>query len=119
MEIMFLLVCCDQFKVPGCLIRSAAKQQDDGGWPTALFRSTTDVNHPGSQPLTDVQIASLETSRSKLESRNRSHGMRAGDVQNFINETKRNPEVSTAQLDEIRREVGQLMQGQRVSFDFD
>ena len=45
--------------------------------------------------------------------------MRAGDVQNFINETKRNPEVSTAQLDEIRREVGQLMQGQRVSFDFD
>ena len=45
--------------------------------------------------------------------------MRAGDFQNFIIETKRNLEVSTAQLDEIRREVGQLVQGQRVSFDFD
>jgi len=40
-------------------------------------------------------------------------------VQNFVDEIKRHPEVSAALLDEIRKEVGQLMQGQRFSFDFD
>ena len=48
-----------------------------------------------------------------------SHGMTAADVQSFVDEIKRHPEVSTALLEEIRKEVGQLMQGQRFSFDFD
>ena len=45
--------------------------------------------------------------------------MTAADVQNFVDEIKRHPEVSAALLEEIRKEVGQLMQGQRFSFDFD
>ena len=45
--------------------------------------------------------------------------MTAADVQSFVDEIKRHPEVSTALLEEIRKEVGQLRQGQRFSFDFD
>ena len=46
--------------------------------------------------------------------------MTAADVQRFVDEIiNRPPEVSTALLEEIRKEVGQLMQGQRFSFDFD
>jgi len=45
--------------------------------------------------------------------------MTAADVQSFVDEIKRHHEVSTALLEEIRKEVGQLMQGQRFSFDFD
>tara|TARA_B100000482_G_C12437807_1_gene231715 strand:+ start:375 stop:512 length:138 start_codon:yes stop_codon:yes gene_type:complete len=45
--------------------------------------------------------------------------MTAADVQSFVDEIKRHPEVSTALLEEIRKEVRQLMQGQRFSFDFD
>ena len=78
-----------------------------------------DVNHPGSKPLTEDQIALLETFRSKVESRISSHGMTAADVQSFVDEIKRHPEVSTGLLEEIRKEVRQLMQGQRFSFDFD
>lgn len=48
-----------------------------------------------------------------------SHGMTAAGVQSFVDEIKRHPEVSTALLEEIRKELGQLMQGQRFSFDFD
>ena len=44
--------------------------------------------------------------------------MTAADVQNFLDEFKHHPEVSTALLEEIRGEVGKLIQGQRFSFDF-
>ena len=52
-------------------------------------------------------------------SRVTSHGLTAADVQTFVDEIKKHPEVSTALLQEIRGEVGMLMQGQRFSFDFD
>ena len=45
--------------------------------------------------------------------------MTAADVQTFVDVIKKHPEVSTALLEEIRGEVGKLMQGQRFSFDFD
>ena len=48
-----------------------------------------------------------------------SHGLTAADVQSFVDEIKKHPEVSGALLDQIRAEIGQLMQGQRFSFDFD
>ena len=54
-----------------------------------------------------------------MESRISSHGMTAADVQSFVDEIKRHPDVSTALLQEIRGEVSRLMQGQRFSFDFD
>ena len=65
-----------------------------------------DVTHPGSKPLSDDQKALLDAFRSKVESRITSHGLTAADVQTFL-------------LEEIRGEVGKLMQGQRFSFDFD
>ena len=39
-------------------------------------------------------------------------------MQTFLDELKHYLEVSTALLEEIRGEVGKLMQGQRFSFDF-
>jgi len=43
----------------------------------------------------------------------------AADVETFVDEIKKNPEMSKALLEEIRGEVGKLMQGQCFSFDFD
>ena len=78
-----------------------------------------DVTHPGSKPLSEDQSALLQRFCSKVESRISSHGMTAADVQSFVDEIKRHPDVSTALLQEIRSEVSRLMQGQRFSFDFD
>ena len=78
-----------------------------------------DVTHPGSKPLSDDQKALLEEFRNKVESRISSHGLTAADVQSFVDEIKKHPEVSAALLEEIRSEVNKLMQGQRFSFDFD
>ena len=82
-------------------------------------RNNMDVTHPGSKPLTEDQTALLRTFRRKVESRISSHGMTAADVQTFVDEIKRHPDVSTALLQELRSEVNRLMQGQRFSFDFD
>ena len=78
-----------------------------------------DVTHPGSKALSDDQKTLLEEFRNKVESRISSHGLTAADVQSFVDEIKKHPEVSAALLEEIRGEVGKLMQGQRFSFDFD
>ena len=78
-----------------------------------------DVTHPGSKALSDDQKTLLEEFRNKVESRISSHGLTAADVQSFVDEIKKHPEVSAALLEEIRSEVGKLMQGQRFSFDFD
>ena len=78
-----------------------------------------DITHPGSQPLNEDQKALLESFRSKVETRISSHGLTAADVQVFVDEIKKHPEVSAELLDEIRGEVAKLMQGQRFSFDFD
>ncbi|MDA0258683.1 MAG: hypothetical protein O2972_08360 [Cyanobacteria bacterium] len=78
-----------------------------------------EVTHPGSQPLNEDQKALLESFRNKVETRISSHGLTAADVQVFVDEIKKHPEVSAELLDEIRGEVAKLMQGQRFSFDFD
>ena len=78
-----------------------------------------EVTYPGSKPLSEDQKALLDAFRTKVESRITSHGLTAADVQTFVDEIKKHPEVSTALLEEIRGEVGKLMQGQRFSFDFD
>ena len=54
-----------------------------------------------------------------MNSRISSHGPTAADVQIFVDEIKKHPDVSVALLDAIRGEVATLMQGQRFSFDFD
>ena len=78
-----------------------------------------DVSHPGSKPLDADQQTLLETFRSKVDSRISSHGLTAADVQMFVDEIKKHPDVSVELLDAIRGEVANLMQGQRFSFDFD
>ena len=78
-----------------------------------------DVTHPGSKPLDADQQSLLETFRSKVESRISSHGLTAADVQMFVDEIKKHPDVSGPLLDAVRSEVTTLMQGQRFSFDFD
>ena len=78
-----------------------------------------DVPHPGSKPLDADQQSLLETFRSKVDSRISSHGLTAADVQMFVDEIKKHPDVSVELLDAIRGEVAKLMQGQRFSFDFD
>ena len=78
-----------------------------------------DVTHPGSKPLSEEQQELLESFRSKVDSRVTSHGLTAADVQSFVDEIKKHPDVSRDLLDAVRSEVAQLMQGQRFSFDFD
>lgn len=78
-----------------------------------------DVTHPGSQPLSEEQQELLQSFRSKVDARITSHGMTAADVQSFVDEIKKHPNVSRDLLDAVRSEVAQLMQGQRFSFDFD
>lgn len=78
-----------------------------------------DITHPGTQPLNDEQRTLLETFRSKVEAKITNHGLTAADVQGFVNEIKKHPEVSAVLLEEVRSEVNKLMQGQRFSFDFD
>lgn len=78
-----------------------------------------DVTHPGSQPLSEEQQELLQSFRSKVDSRISSHGLTAADVQSFVDEIKKHPDVSRDLLDAVRGEVGKLMQGQRFSFDFD
>ena len=78
-----------------------------------------DVTHPGSKPLSAEQQQLLQNFRSKVDSRITSHGLTAADVQSFVDEIKKHPEVSRDLLDAVRSEVAQLMQGQRFSFDFD
>ena len=78
-----------------------------------------DVTHPGSKPLSEEQQELLQSFRSKVDSRITSNGMTAADVQSFVDEIKKHPDVSRDLLDAVRSEVAQLMQGQRFSFDFD
>ena len=78
-----------------------------------------DVTHPGSKPLSEEQQELLQSFRSKVDSRVTSHGLTAADVQSFVDEIKKHPDVSRDLLDAVRSEVAQLMQGQRFSFDFD
>ena len=74
---------------------------------------------PCSRPLDADQLSLLETFRGKVDSRITNHGLTAADVQMFVDEIKKHPDVSVALLDAVRGEVATLMQGQRFSFDFD
>ena len=78
-----------------------------------------DLTHPGSKPHDADQLFFLETFRGKVDSRISSHGLTAADVQMFVDEIKKHPDVSVALLDATRGDVATLMQGQRFSFDFD
>jgi len=57
--------------------------------------------------------------RGRGDSRITNHGLTTADVQMFVDEIKKQPDVSVALLDAVRGEVAALIQGQRFSFDFD
>ena len=79
-----------------------------------------DGRHPSRfQATRRDQLCLLETFRGKVDSRVSSDGLTAADVQMFVDEIKKHPDVSVALLDAVRVEVATLMQGQRFSFDFD
>ena len=78
-----------------------------------------DVTHPSSKPLDADQLSPLETFRGKVDSKIINHGLTAADVQMFVDEIKKHPDISVALLDAVRGEVSILMHGQRFSFDFD
>ena len=69
--------------------------------------------------MNEDQQALLDSFRSKVDSRITTHGLTAADVQSFVDDIKKHPDVSVELLDSIRGEISQLMQGQRFSFDFD
>ena len=60
-----------------------------------------DVTHPGSKPLDADQQSLLESFRKKVDSRISSHGLTAADVQMFVDEIKKHPDVSVGLLDAI------------------
>ena len=78
-----------------------------------------DISHPSFKALNEEQQTLLSEFRSKVESRVTSQGLTSADVQSFVDEIKRHPEVSGALMDEIRSELARLTPGQRFSFDFD
>ena len=57
--------------------------------------------------------------RGRVDSRITNHGMTTADVQMFVDEIKKQPDVSVALLDAVRGEVATLIQSQQFSFDFD
>ena len=67
-----------------------------------------DVTHPGSKPVDADQLSLLETFRGKVDSRITNHGLTAADVQMFVDEIKKHPDVSVALLDSVRGEVPPL-----------
>ena len=78
-----------------------------------------DVTHTGPKRLDADQLSPLKTFRGKVDSRLTNHGLTAADVQMFVDEIKKHPDVSVALLDAVLGEVATLIQGQRFSFDFD
>ena len=57
--------------------------------------------------------------RGRVDSRITNHGLTTADVQMFVDEIKKQPDVSVALLDAVRGEVATLIQSQQFSFDFD
>ena len=82
-----------------------------------FLRWTTPILAPS--PLEADQLSLLETFRGKVDSRMTSHGLTAADVQMFVDDFNKHPDVSVALLDAVCGEVATLMQGRRFSFDFD
>ena len=68
-----------------------------------------DVTHPGTNPLDADQLSLLETFRGKVDARITRQGLTAAEVQMFVDEIKKHPDVSVALLDAVRVEVAALM----------
>ena len=60
-----------------------------------------DVTHTGPKPLDADQLSLLRTFRGKVDSMLTNHGLTDADVQMFVEEIKKHPDVSVALLDAV------------------
>jgi hypothetical protein len=78
------------------------------------------VDHPGSHPLSQKELALLESFRSRLHARVNSVGLTVDDVRNLVKAMHSHPEASVEVIRIIQEEASELMPGQRLfSFDWD
>jgi hypothetical protein len=78
------------------------------------------VDHPGSRPLNDTELALLDTFRRRLHERVSSVGLTVDDVRQLLKAMHRHPEASAEVIRIMREEAGALMPGQSLlSFDWD
>lgn len=78
------------------------------------------VDHPGSRPLNDTELALLDTFRTRLHERVSSVGLTVDDVRQLLRAMHRHPEASAEVIRIMREEASALMPGQSLfSFDWD
>jgi len=75
------------------------------------------IDHPNAEPLTEEQLALLQTFKQRLNSMVSSHGLTPENVQELVRELKSHPLICTQLMEEIGAEVSRLMPGQRFTFD--
>lgn len=82
--------------------------------------STVQVDHPGSRPLSQDELALLESFRARLHERVNSVGLTVDDVRHLLKGMRSHPEASTEVIRIMREEASALMPGQSLfSFDWD
>ena len=78
------------------------------------------VDHPGSRPLSQDELALLESFRARLHERVNSVGLTVDDVRHLLKGMRSHPEASTEVIRIMREEASALMPGQSLfSFDWD
>ena len=82
-----------------------------------LLRWTSPIPVPSHSTL--INAVSWRRFAARVDSRLTNHGLTAADLQMFVDEIKKHPDISAALLDAVFGEVANLIQGQRFSFDFD
>ena len=78
------------------------------------------VDHPGSRPLNDTELALLDTFRTRLHERVSSVGLTVDDVRQLLRAMHRHPEASAEVIRIMREEASALMPGQSLfTYDWD
>jgi hypothetical protein len=78
------------------------------------------VDHPGSRPLNDTELALLDTFRTRLHERVSSVGLTVDDVRQLLQAMHRHPEASAEVIRIMREEASALMPGQSLfTYDWD
>lgn len=82
--------------------------------------STVQVDHPGSRPLNEAELALLDTFRKRLHERVSSVGLTVDDVRQLLRAMHRHPEASAEVIRIMREEASTLMPGGSLfTYDWD
>ncbi len=82
--------------------------------------STVQVDHPGSRPLNEAELALLESFRQRLHERVGSVGLTVDDVRQLIRAMHSHPEASAEVIRIMREEASSLMPGGSLfTYDWD